>query len=763
MGSEDADLRAPRFENSYAVLIGVGTYEDPSLADLESAVRNLAGLAATLTDREIAGWPAERVITIPDPGNLATLGPELRGLCKQATDTLLIYYCGHGLLSDDSRLHLSVATSRSDEVSFTAMPYDWIRNVTKSSPAASKLLILDCCFSGRAIEDMSSEDNFVADRATIDGTYTITSTTRNDAAKAPVGKAYTAFTGELIDLLSNGVPGGPKYLTANTLYTHLRIRLSTAGFPQPQSRGVNSIDRLILARNVAAGSSADPPRVPQIVLSEVAAEDRPRAADGVIRRIERAIRRVETDSSSRAALLEWLEDSAERTRNAAAELLADAMVQEDQDKAAAMRKYLADALKKTPLRQVLLKRLALDRRVEVRVASAHCLAAVANDPAVWRELLPGLKYNDRAIRAAVVDSLAEVVRVPEPQAALLNRLTADEEIEVRAAAARVLVGALEDDVVREALTGILGNEQPEVEAAAATSLATAMTSPGVEWELRHNLSRETAAHPALRQPLLVRLNHNDPEIRKLAADELEVAAEHPEVSAALVDRITSDESKDVRAQAATSLARGAGEPSVWPWLLQALTDADKSVRWRAAISLSKAVDIPEVRDALVVGLATDDDSLVRSAAASALDGASDDPAVLAALVAALARDQDRVQDAAAGSLQSELMHQEVLREYLAWLARREGYTARRGLDGLINAVTERTVRDAVRAAVRSNAKLRQGLLDKLKWSTNTEIQVALIEALEPVARQWKVRRILKNVGTDRDPKVAAAVAKALGR
>jgi hypothetical protein len=64
----------------------------------------------------------------------------------------------------------------------------------QDSPAANRVLILDCCFSGRAIEAMTEPNSIVAGQIDITGVYTLTSASANQPANAPAGEKYTVFT-----------------------------------------------------------------------------------------------------------------------------------------------------------------------------------------------------------------------------------------------------------------------------------------------------------------------------------------------------------------------------------------------------------------------------------------------------------------------------------------------------------------------------------------------------------------------------------------
>ncbi|MEK8104843.1 caspase family protein [Micromonospora sp. M12] len=167
----------------------------------------------------------------------------------------MVYYAGHGLLDDNGELFLALpgTNPRPDWLKYTAIPFSWIRDAMRDSPARTRVLILDCCFAGRALNNMSAADveNRLADRSEIQGTFTLTATSDNVAAIAPVGAEHTAFTGELLRLLQHGPPvrdGHPDGddLTLSAAYRHLAVTLTSQGLPRPRQRNTDLAADLVL-------------------------------------------------------------------------------------------------------------------------------------------------------------------------------------------------------------------------------------------------------------------------------------------------------------------------------------------------------------------------------------------------------------------------------------------------------------------------------------------------------------------------------------
>jgi hypothetical protein len=243
----------PRLDKSRAVIVGVGRFHDPGLGDLPSVGPGAKALHALLTS-DVPAFLPDATTAVTDGSRFEILDA-VHDAAEKATDTLLLYYAGHGLLTSSGGLTLA-ASDTVHSRSFTAIPYDDVREALAMSPARRKALILDCCFSGRAIHSMGT----VAELAEAMGTYVLTSASATRVAFAPSNKRYPEFTGVLLDILERGVEGGPELLDVETIYRTLSERLVSRGSPQPQ-RNSQGEARLALGVNHAADTvegEADP-------------------------------------------------------------------------------------------------------------------------------------------------------------------------------------------------------------------------------------------------------------------------------------------------------------------------------------------------------------------------------------------------------------------------------------------------------------------------------------------------------------------------
>lgn len=251
----------PDPDRSSAVIIGTSTFADSDLADLASVKNNVRGLWDALCLDHTLKLPSGRCLLILDPQRPHELFNPLVDASQQAEDLFLVYYAGHGLLEgDDGELHLALGMSRQGQP-WTSAPFRNIARVLLKNKARTKVLLLDCCYSGRAMRfQMSNSASLPMEQIEVAGTYTMTSVSENKRSLAPEGETYTAFTGELIDILVNGIPGQGRDLTFIPIYEEVRKRLRKRGLPDPQQLNKNGALNLSIARNQSLYDSGFDPR-----------------------------------------------------------------------------------------------------------------------------------------------------------------------------------------------------------------------------------------------------------------------------------------------------------------------------------------------------------------------------------------------------------------------------------------------------------------------------------------------------------------------
>ena len=93
------------------MLIGASRDVSPSLHDLPSVSDNIAALAGLLSSPEILGLAASQ-LTVIDNRLAPRRGEAVRSAADAATDTLIVYFAGHGLIeARTGELHFAVGNS----------------------------------------------------------------------------------------------------------------------------------------------------------------------------------------------------------------------------------------------------------------------------------------------------------------------------------------------------------------------------------------------------------------------------------------------------------------------------------------------------------------------------------------------------------------------------------------------------------------------------------------------------------------------------
>ncbi|MEV0171552.1 caspase family protein [Streptomyces sp. NPDC050803] len=253
--------RLPDPRGSRAVLIGTSSYDSPDLKPLLAVRNNLEVLSELLTADNGSFLPG-RCTVVQDSADPRGVCRTIREAAADAPDTLLVYFSGHGILNHDySELHLALSGADQNDLRWTTVPFQAIREIFETAPCRNKILILDCCQSGWVLDAMMGESGGGEAPLEIRGTYLLTSSSGDLKSYAPPTDRYTAFTGEFIQLLRDGLPGGPELLPLSVLFEPLADALERRNMPRPRQQGSDGHAALAVVRNRAAGQESAVERI----------------------------------------------------------------------------------------------------------------------------------------------------------------------------------------------------------------------------------------------------------------------------------------------------------------------------------------------------------------------------------------------------------------------------------------------------------------------------------------------------------------------
>ncbi|GLY43695.1 hypothetical protein Amsp01_097180 [Amycolatopsis sp. NBRC 101858] len=259
-------MRLPVPESSHVVLIGTTTYSGSFAAyPLPAVANNVTDLAAVLTDEQYGGFLAEHCTTVVDEDDRDVILRKVRAAATRATDVLLVYLSGHArpktLAGNEIHLFLPGSDDGGEDFWWNhALPYSDINLIVRESRAACRMVVIDTCFSGRALAQVMGRAD--GEAFAISGSYVLASAGPTTHAVAPAGARHTAFTGVLIDLLTNGIEDPVPELSLPRIFPVLRHTLVSSGYPEPDHSATKTVDQKALVRNRAALIARDlPPEV----------------------------------------------------------------------------------------------------------------------------------------------------------------------------------------------------------------------------------------------------------------------------------------------------------------------------------------------------------------------------------------------------------------------------------------------------------------------------------------------------------------------
>nr|BBH86994.1 hypothetical protein KTC_17450 [Thermosporothrix sp. COM3] len=136
----------------WAVLVGVGRYQEPKYDALPVCVTDVGKIACQLYENG-SGFTEKSIVTLVDAGKRSPTREAILTCVKRVAeqaeenDLLLFYYSGHGDLENDEG-YLITSDSVQNRLSETAVPVAQLEDILKASRAKAKLMILDACHAG---------------------------------------------------------------------------------------------------------------------------------------------------------------------------------------------------------------------------------------------------------------------------------------------------------------------------------------------------------------------------------------------------------------------------------------------------------------------------------------------------------------------------------------------------------------------------------------------------------------------------------------
>lgn len=255
-----------------ALLLGCGTFADPSLAALRSPHRDVEELDRVLRDPDNCGYTVTSLVDCTSQ----RAQREIEGFFSTArvTDTMnLLYLSCHGVQDKQGRLYFAFADTERAFLGSTAVSAEWVRECIYSSRSKATLVLVDCCFSGAFIKGMRARssganvETLVHDLPHGSGVAVLTASgdteaSFEDADSVVVRPSY--FTDALITGISSGAADLNRdgRVTVDELYDYIYDQVTRGSSPQrPRRLGVGEG---VLVVSDAVRSASSPPAEPEV-------------------------------------------------------------------------------------------------------------------------------------------------------------------------------------------------------------------------------------------------------------------------------------------------------------------------------------------------------------------------------------------------------------------------------------------------------------------------------------------------------------------
>jgi Caspase domain len=239
-----------------AILIASSDFSsDSGIEPLRFATHDVDAMENILQSDDF-GFDVEKLINVPHNVAMQSLSRWTRK--ANYDDLLVIYFSGHGKLSLRRELCLSCADTTNEDVFGTTLRYTYLTDLIRERSLQKVVVILDCCYAGRAIEGMRSDVRSAVEEqvnaAVVQsggGIFFLGASGKNQTAQEREIEGHGRLTKQIIDGLSSGDADidGDGNISAKDLATFVKRRLRDENAEQEPIEGGAYRGELILGGN----------------------------------------------------------------------------------------------------------------------------------------------------------------------------------------------------------------------------------------------------------------------------------------------------------------------------------------------------------------------------------------------------------------------------------------------------------------------------------------------------------------------------------
>ncbi len=221
-----------------ALLIGNAQFDDQkTFAPLKTPTNDVADFSNVL--RKFGNYQVTTLVDADAP----QIREAIEGFYTDAKrgDLTLLYYSGHGYQDQDGSLYLVAKNTIANRMLSTGIGETFIQQVLRRhARVRHRLIILDCCFSGKLIDGRRSGENepLVLEELSGEATAILTSSSRIQPSFEEEGDRNALFTQFLIEGIRTGAADedGDGRITFDDLFNYIQPRVRARRADQTPNR-----------------------------------------------------------------------------------------------------------------------------------------------------------------------------------------------------------------------------------------------------------------------------------------------------------------------------------------------------------------------------------------------------------------------------------------------------------------------------------------------------------------------------------------------
>ncbi len=275
-GTRSEAMAAPRIDERWAVVIGIGEYRSPEIPDLEFAPTDARAIYDFLRSDAAGPFEEDHILLLEDGEATGdALREALFVFLQQADwdDLVVIYYAGHGAPDPNRPDNLYLLPTDADlgALASTGFPMWDVKTALRRQIAAERVIVIaDACHSAGANESSipgAEEGNAIAGGLqslfTPSRRLTMTAADTNEFSLEDARwGGHGVFTYFLLDALTGaGDANGNGIVTFNEAYDYVSRRVTddTQGRQHPQRAGFGDVPLAVVQDGGAPAASGDTP------------------------------------------------------------------------------------------------------------------------------------------------------------------------------------------------------------------------------------------------------------------------------------------------------------------------------------------------------------------------------------------------------------------------------------------------------------------------------------------------------------------------